>query len=243
MSLRWSAKHWPIIERAKHGLLPERLSVAEITQLLPLGDDFARTLLEECAIYMHRQGSGLPTDEDEAGFPSPPPDAGEGLRFDDAVNTGTLLRRMLDHPNRYEIDPPDCNPYNGHFYLIHRDDLRAYLKRNGLWPLAEDVLLRTWWPEEIDQPPSSDAVPTGTEALKIDTIAVEDHIKKILKALSHTDWLLDAIPYKGRAAIKRALIESHVLTESQFKRAWAEMNRRKLIRVKEKEKFIPHSRR
>ncbi|TCT20645.1 hypothetical protein [Thiobaca trueperi] len=144
MSLRWSAKHWPIIEQAKRGLLPERLSIAEIAQLHPLGDDFAKTLLEECTIYMHRQGNGLPIDDVEAGFSPPPPEAGEGLRFDE-VDAETQMRRMREHPNLHEIDPPDSNPYNGHFYLIHRDDLRIYLQKEGEWPLPMDADLHLWW--------------------------------------------------------------------------------------------------
>ena len=231
MSLRWSAKHWPIIERAKRGLLPERLSIAEIAQLHPLGDDFAKTLLEECTIYMHRQGNGLPIDDVEAGFSPPPPEAGEGLRFDD-VDTETLLRRMLDHPNRYEIDPLACNPYNGHFYLIHRDDLRIYLQKEGEWPLPEDAPLRLWWPDEITQ---HTGIVTGQRPPKPKVI--EGQIKRILDAIATTGWPVDAIPYRGRATIERALIDAGALTKHQFKRAWQEANDRGLIRVTHKERY------
>lgn len=89
-------------------------------------------------------------------------------------------------------------------------------------------------PGETDPPASADAGHAGAPA-------IEGHIKKILKALSDTGWPMHDIPRGGVAEIRQALIERRDLTKDQFKRAWTEMNKRGLVRVKDKDKYIPRS--
>lgn len=128
-----------------------------------------------------------------------------------------------------------------HWPKVHWPQALADLDERKCSEAPPYVRMRAWRPGETDPPASADAGHAGAGDPETDAPAIKGHIEKILKALSDKDWPLDDIPRGGKAAIERALTERRTLTRDQFKRAWTEMNKRGLVRVKDKDKYVPRS--
>lgn len=124
--------------RAELGLLEERLSVSEIAALHPDGDDFARVLLEQFAIYLQRSGAETTPGDTRAADPA----RGPGLRAE--VDTAALRQTLARYPD-LEPDPPAQDIRNGEYVSVHRDDLRALLEHWNAWPLDPQTALSAWW--------------------------------------------------------------------------------------------------
>ena len=133
--LEWFAEFIPLEERARRGLLPEKLTISEIAALHPWGDKFACMLLEAAMISAHRAASEWSPVE------NPEKWIGEGLHH--GITHG-FFDRILEFPD-LQVDPPAADPRNGHYYLVGRGDLKDWLQEVGLWPLPEDAPLNAWW--------------------------------------------------------------------------------------------------
>ena len=129
------AEYLPIEEQAAHGVLPDRLTIAEIASLHPNGEDFAVLLLNGWFVYLHRSGQGFALGDPPAGK------FGNGLPGE---LTDIFAEAALSVPEFAQISVED----HAEIVQVHRDDLQRWLEEIKYWPLAEDALLNKWWPPE-----------------------------------------------------------------------------------------------
>jgi hypothetical protein len=143
--------------------------------------------------------------------------------------------------------------------FIAAKDFKEWLITQLDYPIKDDCLIPNWfesdliaenyvrinWPESASQ--ANDTANNGTITqdsnqvnIDIENQGVRDkQVTKIVqtaKDLNYQDLL--NIPVGGKKTIKYSCLGSCSLTESSFKRAWAEADKRGLIRIKDKEKYL-----
>ena len=125
-------------------------------------------------------------------------------------------------------EPHDC--------LIHKDNFKRYLQSKKQWPVTG--LLANWWAN--NEPKAETEIETlgNDEEIKGRRNKQLDIICKTATELGYVDLL--NIPEGGRAAIKAECKKNNpsLFSDDSFKRAWAEADKRGLIRVKNKEKYL-----
>lgn len=115
---------------------------------------------------------------------------------------------------RHEIrHPDDC--------VIHKADMKPYLKSNGKWTIKD--LPEGWYPDVDEKNKRRD-----------------NQISFICKTADEIGYkdLLD-IPIDGKASIKTECLKNKLFTKSGFDHAWKEASSRGLISIQEKNKYLP----
>ncbi|QPK65434.1 hypothetical protein IVG45_11125 [Methylomonas sp. LL1] len=104
-----------------------------------------------------------------------------------------------------------------------REKFKAYRQSINQWPVTG--LLANWWTDDKH----------NDEGRRDQQIRI---ICETARAIGYEDLL--NIPEGGRAAIKTNCSSSdpHLFSKDAFKRAWTEANKRGLIRIENKEKFV-----
>ncbi len=124
--------------------------------------------------------------------------------------------------------PKDC--------LIHRDDFKLYLQKEGKWPVRGP--LANWWLDNDQQ--ADNEISVDGEEIKGRLNKQVALIVKTAEELGYDDLL--NIPIGGKTAIKTECMMKYpgLFTKDSFKTAWREANERTLIRIENKEKFKPN---
>lgn len=120
-------------ERAERFLLPEKLSIKQIGELLTNDEHERRSFYADLQDACQDQRIKYSGNLDEL-----PP-----IRFDVLENVGPIaFVELAEHDYFNVVDP--------HEWLIHRDDLKAYLQSIGYWPV-ENCLLLNWWVVDLQE--------------------------------------------------------------------------------------------
>lgn|GEM_PF-5437121 len=117
--------------------------------------------------------------------------------------------------------------------LIHRDDFKTFLKSQNQWPV--DGLLANWWRTQDDEKQFTTTAKNEKSQGKRDRQVT--YIVQIAKQLGFDDLL--NIPEGGKAGIKTECLKNiGLFTDDGFKKAWIEANKRGLICIENKEKYL-----
>lgn len=124
---------------------------------------------------------------------------------------------------------PTINPYQLYIDVeVNRSDFNSWLTENGE-VLPEDCLLTSWVPGRI----ASDQGNSHEVGRR------QKQINKILAVIESFQFDPLQIPYGGKQEIKtECLKDKSLFTEDGFKKAWMEANKKELIRLINKEKFL-----
>lgn len=120
--------------------------------------------------------------------------------------------------------------------VISGRDFAAYLKEQNEKPSR---LVAAWFEafginEAIAEPKDKSVVDDGVKKGRRDK-----QINLICETAKGFEYDLLEIPEGGKALIKTECLKNAILfTDDGFKRAWAEANKRKLISMKDKEKYL-----
>ena len=92
------------------------------------------------------------------------------------------MLRMAMKINGRPINPNARDEYETvHYYVVHRDDYKAFLQANGEWPLAPDTLIARWYETEMHE--ENVASPTRKKKRVPRTNELHQLIEKVFVAL------------------------------------------------------------
>lgn len=133
-----------------------------------------------------------------------------------------MIFLLDDIPQKLYAYSDDC--------LIHKDNLKRYFQNQKMWPVGG--LLGYWWLDELIESVTTNdnPKPQGKRDQQI------SHIIKIATQLGFVDLL--NIPEGGKADIKTECLKVGLFTDDGFKKAWIEANKRGLICIENKEKYL-----
>lgn len=120
---------------------------------------------------------------------------------------------------------------------IHKDDFKEWLEQCGEWPIDRDCLLANWWDDqEVEE------IQRLTQNSKKDERKLgrrDRQINFILEILKQRKINPLEIPEGIKQVIKAECLKNiSIFTKDGFKKAWTEANKRQLISMKDKEKYL-----